>query len=332
MRRVGLSLTGNLPLGAALEQVLAAEAAGFEMFWMHETYFQRDAVSFLGAMAPRVRHIRLAPGCVGPYTRHPVLLAMTLATLAEASAAPVALGLGSGNPDRLVEIGFERRGLTAAGVGEAIEICRRLWAGERVSYEGAHFSIPGVALQLPRPRLPIPIYVAGWSSRMLRLCGRQANGYLARPGEPVGRLRALVRSVRAAAADAGRQGSEIDVAANLLCSVADDEASARAAARHDPFVLYLFSSSASVELDPQWKARLGERLRRGETAAAAALVSDRQLADFTLCGTPGQVCAAIDAFTAAGVDQPVLQPLRPEPASIGACLAAGRLYAARGAA
>src|SRR5437870_13640309 len=93
-----------------------ARDAGLDSVWIHDSYFERDAVSFGTAIAtglgadgrePAVGEagFRGALGAVNPFTRHPVVLAMTGSALDALLAAPIVMGLGHGTPLRLQVVG-----------------------------------------------------------------------------------------------------------------------------------------------------------------------------------------------------------------------------------
>lgn len=313
MGRMGLSLSGDLTARRVADVAAAAEQAGFDSLWLHETYYLRDAWTALTAAAMRTRSIGLGTSCIGPFTRHPVLIAMSMASLMETARGPVSLGLGSGYPDRLDEMAVPGPGWMS-GMRAAIATIRALcsdgvadpcqpWVHERIRLGFA-------------PRGAPPIYVAGWGPSLLRLCAQQGDGYLARPVESTTGLRRRFAQLAYLAAACGRQGGTIERAAVILCHVDADPASARAAARRSPFLLYQFSvleATALVEvgIDPEVRARIAIARAAHDTEAAARLVSDEMLDNFTAVGTAAQVAERLESFAAAGVERPLLQPLLP---------------------
>ena len=46
--------------------------------WLHDSYFERDPITYLSAIGMQTRRIGLGAGALNPYTRHPVVLAMTM--------------------------------------------------------------------------------------------------------------------------------------------------------------------------------------------------------------------------------------------------------------
>lgn len=311
MARVGVTVTGELSVREVADVAAAAEESGCESFWMHETYYYRDAWTALTAAALRLRRMTVGTGCIGPFTRHPAVIAMAVASLMDVAPGRVILGLGTGYSGRLDEMAIPRSG-RIDGMRAAVGIVRALCAGQAAGPLPPFLDGP-IRLAFSPREVP-PVYVAGWGRRMLRLCGEQGDGYLARPVESALSLRRLMARIREVAAAAGRSSGAIDMAANILCHVEPDGASARAAARRAPFLLYQFSVIdeavlAESGIDPAVRGRIAAALRAGDPAAAGRDVSDTMLEAFTAVGTPAEVSERLQAFREAGVALPVLQPL-----------------------
>jgi coenzyme F420-dependent glucose-6-phosphate dehydrogenase len=89
---------------------------------------------------------------------------------------------------------------------EALELIHRLFAGERVTYEGDHFRTKAAYLHTRPPRRP-PIFVSAFGPRAARVAGRLGDGLwtLADPE----RAPEVIDAYRSAAEDAGRGSGEI---------------------------------------------------------------------------------------------------------------------------
>lgn len=141
-----------------------------------DTLSPLTALASAAAIAPRLR--------VGPFVlnndfRHPVVVAREIATLDLLSGGRVELGLGAGYGDseyREAGLAFDRGTLRVERLAEAVTIIKRLFAGDAVTFKGAHYIIAGHALfpapvQKPRP----PLLLGGNGKRMLALAGREAD-------------------------------------------------------------------------------------------------------------------------------------------------------------
>src|SRR5262249_23509042 len=125
-----------------------------------------DSVPLLGARAAATRRVRLGVGCMASFpVRDPLIFSYQWATLDLLSSGRMLLAACTG----LVGGGASaREGLPfavsdrerAARLVENIEICRRLWSEQRVSYKGRFRSFDDVTLE-PRPiQQPCPIWIA----------------------------------------------------------------------------------------------------------------------------------------------------------------------------
>lgn len=330
-RRVGLGLAARGDVRDAVDYARRAERLGFESVWFHDSYFERDAITYVTAVASATAEIRVGLGALNPYTRHPVVLAMTVSALDNLAPRRVALALGSGLPLRLsqMNIAFDD---TVARVSEAIDALRALWRGERVAFNPR--SLP-VQPMFP-PTYRIPIYVAGYQSRFVELCGQKADGYLARPAESIPAIRSIRRRAGAAAVAAGRSPDEIEFAGYLLCLVDESRRAALNRAKREPFVIYMMSVLSDVSLK---RAGFPRELRDEIAAAwraedyhrAGQLIPDELLDAFIACGTPDEIAPRALDYHEAGLDLPILQPVLQEDRQLEGVFEAGLAYGALGA-
>jgi alkanesulfonate monooxygenase SsuD/methylene tetrahydromethanopterin reductase-like flavin-dependent oxidoreductase (luciferase family) len=81
---------------------------------------------------------------------HPVMVAEYISTLDNLSGGKVLFGVGQGyKQDEFDSFGIDKRERRERLV-EALEVIRRLWSGERISFHGKHFHLDNVMSQ-PRP-------------------------------------------------------------------------------------------------------------------------------------------------------------------------------------
>jgi 5,10-methylenetetrahydromethanopterin reductase len=127
------------------------------------------------AIAAATERVRLGPAALNPWTLHPVELAGQAAALDLASDGRAYLGLVSGAwLDRLGLDGGA--GAPVARMRETVEIVRRLFAGDRSGFAGAHFSLaPGAGFEYEPARKRIPLMIGTWKPRMASLAGEVAD-------------------------------------------------------------------------------------------------------------------------------------------------------------
>jgi 1,4-dihydroxy-2-naphthoate polyprenyltransferase len=311
-RRVGLGLAARGSVSDTIEWVRRARAAGLESVWFHDSYFERDAVTYATAVASQVDGIKVGLGALNPYTRHPVLIAMTLSALDEIAPERILLGLGSALPLRLGQMGVPYAPDEAAErVSTAIETLHTLWKGERMP--SGKPGLPPLVPQFP-PVHRVPIYIAGYRSPMMALAGQKADGYLARPAESIPGLKKLLRVMDRSARAAGRNPDDIDVAGYLLTLIADTRRDALNRAKREPFVIYMMSILSDVTLkragfDPALRDQIAAAWRKEDFTTAGALIPDDLLDAFILCGTRREVADRAWEYREAGMDLPLLQPV-----------------------
>ena len=132
--RTALLLLPSRPARALAALAARAEELGYDDLWLADERFFRDVYACLATCALATRRIRLATGVTDPYSRHPALTAMALATLDELSGGRAVLGIGAGVS------GFRELGVdasrSAVAIREAVELIRRLLAGDTVTAKG----------------------------------------------------------------------------------------------------------------------------------------------------------------------------------------------------
>jgi 1,4-dihydroxy-2-naphthoate octaprenyltransferase len=321
-----LGLAGRGDLRDAVAYALEAERLGFESIWVHDSYFERDAVTYLSAIAAATTTIRIGAGALNPYTRHPVLVAMTASAMDNLAPGRFMLGLGSGLPLRLAQMAIPFDD-TVGQVGATIDHLRTLWRGERVALNRA---VPPIQPMFPPP-YRIPIYIAGYQSRFVELCGQKADGYLARPAESVPAIRSIHRRATAAAVAAGRSPDEIEYAGYVLCLVDESRRAALNRAKREPFVIYMMSVLSDVSLrragfPRELRDEIAAAWRAEEYHRAGQLIPDELLDAFLACGTAGEIAARAMDYHEAGLDVPLLQPVLQEDAQVRGLLEAGVRY------
>lgn len=219
----GVLLTIAYTPDESRELVELADTSGYSELWYGDIRFERDVYVALAAAACHSRNLLLGPGVNDPYSRHPALIAMAIATLDELSGGRAQLGLGTGAGGFAeMHIPHER---PVRAVREAIELIRAMLTGSIVNYTGEMYHLDGARLTAPTLH-PVPIFVASHGAQMLRLCGRIADGILL---ANMGRRAAIdhaLAAVREGETAEGRSPGTVAIHLRLetLISDRDDEA------------------------------------------------------------------------------------------------------------
>jgi alkanesulfonate monooxygenase SsuD/methylene tetrahydromethanopterin reductase-like flavin-dependent oxidoreductase (luciferase family) len=159
-----------------------SETVGFSGAWVPEHHGADDGYIpspciALAAIASRTRTIRLGTAVALAPLHHPVRFAEDCAVLDILSSgrAEMALGLGYRRREYAAHgAPFEERG---ARFEEFLRIVRALWAGETVTFDGAHYRVRDARITPPPPRGAIPLYVGGFAEKALERAARYADGY-----------------------------------------------------------------------------------------------------------------------------------------------------------
>ena len=186
-----MKISMALGAGASLEPSSLArhaqnlESAGVDLVWGGEIYGY-DLVSTLAFVAGQTKKMELMTGILPVYSRSPALIAQTAITIDTLSEGRFVLGLGSSGP-QVIE-GWhgvpvkKPLGLTR----DVIEICRKVWSGDKVEHEGRAFNLPladGEGTGLGKPlklmckpyRQDIPIAVASIGPKNVEMTAELAN-------------------------------------------------------------------------------------------------------------------------------------------------------------
>jgi coenzyme F420-dependent glucose-6-phosphate dehydrogenase len=163
-----------------------AEEAGFDSVfvsdhfqpWRHTGGHAPFSIAFLGALGARTSRIVMGTSVATPTFRyHPSIVAQAFGTLGCLFPRRIILGVGTG--ESLNEVpatgmkwpGFKER---EGRLRESIELVRRLWREDRVSFEGTYYRTAGATIY-DRPETP-----GGRARRGIHLHERQAARALSR--------------------------------------------------------------------------------------------------------------------------------------------------------
>ncbi len=203
------------------EVARTAEEAGFDRigvadhFWQHPIMGGPEAgepecYTMLAFLAASTSRIKLIPMVTGVHFRHPGVLAKTVTTLDVLSGGRAWLGIGAGHYEeeaRGLGVPFPPTGERFEMLEETVQICLRMWSGERGDegfFEGKHYRL-GRLLNLPQSltRPHPPILIAGDGERKtLRLVARYADACNLRPSPEIpNKLNVLRRHCEAEARD-----------------------------------------------------------------------------------------------------------------------------------
>jgi 5,10-methylenetetrahydromethanopterin reductase len=294
------------PVGKLVELAQLCEDEGLDRFGVSDWRFYHDCFVVMTACLQATTKLEVESLVTDPYVRHPSLTALAHATMDELSRGRAILGIGAG-VEQPTFWGYERK-LPMTAVREAVEICRRMFAGETVTQQGREISVEGAKLNFAPFRRDLPILIAARGVKMLELAGELADiVHLASFFVNAGHHRENLAHVRRGAERAERRMGTFEIDISMPCSVSDDRNAARRAAKRPAAQGILWTAAAErysrdrkdwvrpkqfdvpedvIEALASWdfwtQAHFPDRL--------ADLISDDVLDEFALAGTPEE-CA-----------------------------------------
>ena len=208
-----------------VEWVQFAERLGVDMAFAAEAWWS-DAVTPLAFLADKTHTIKLATGIMQTTARTPAMTAMSALTLHDLSGGRFVLGLGASGPQVVEGLHSTRYHRPLARLRETVEICRMIFAGKKVQYQGKVFQMPlpdseGKAIKVAHEPVDIPIYLATLGHNALRYTGEAANGWLGTsfsPDQPDAHLGYL----REGATKARRTLDDLDLCVSVRIELGDD--------------------------------------------------------------------------------------------------------------
>jgi alkanesulfonate monooxygenase SsuD/methylene tetrahydromethanopterin reductase-like flavin-dependent oxidoreductase (luciferase family) len=169
---------------------IMAEAYGFDSVWTRDhlvfTPYHMEGTDrthiegllVLSAVATVTRKLTVGTAMTICH-RHPIHLAQSFAALSHLANGRVIMGMGIGGfPHEFTAVGLPDASAERASLATInADICRRLWAGEKVSYQDRYYDFQGVELK-PLPINPIPIWCGGSTPAACRRVVEFGEGWL----------------------------------------------------------------------------------------------------------------------------------------------------------
>jgi 5,10-methylenetetrahydromethanopterin reductase len=296
-----------------------AEAAGFDSVWVAETRMTRDGFTAVAAIAAQTQAIRVGTGIVNVFTRNPVLMAVSFASLEELAPGRILMGLGTGSPKILAPQGvpFDK---PLTRLREYVEVITRLVRGEVVTYSGETVEVTDACIEdrlssdEGETRPHVPLYLGTTGPKALEFAGEVADGVLMNGCLPADYVASRMELLDRGARRKGRTLEDIEVAMSIVVSPHEDGQIGRDVARR--FVtLYLAampniakeSGVPSARIDVIRAAYEQHGLER-----AMECVDDEIVCHLSAAGTPAECRAKLDEYRASGVSVTVLTAPGPE--------------------
>jgi alkanesulfonate monooxygenase SsuD/methylene tetrahydromethanopterin reductase-like flavin-dependent oxidoreductase (luciferase family) len=165
-----------------LEFITYSESLGFTGAWVPEHHGAEDGyipapLVMLAAIAARTKTLKIGSAIALAPLYHPVRFAEECAILDI---------LSDGRLEMAVAVGYRRREAQAYGVDfttrgrrldEFLEIVRRLWSGEKFSFDGKFFQLKDASIVPIPSRKGVPLYLGGFTDKAMERTAKYGDGY-----------------------------------------------------------------------------------------------------------------------------------------------------------
>jgi probable F420-dependent oxidoreductase len=308
---IGLVLQTDPPADLLVERMERADRLGFTHGWTFDSVvlWQEPFVVY-SRVLERTSDLVVGPMVTNPSTRTWEVTASLFATLNDMYGNRTVCGIGRGDSAMRVA---GRKPATLDRLSRAMRAIKDL-------AEGREADVDGTAMRIPWVRDgALPVWMGAYGPKALALAGRQADGFILQLADPY-LTEWMVKAVRAAAADAGRDPDEVTVCVAAPAYVTDGSAEALAHARdqcrwfggmvgnHVADLVARYgerSGAVPEELTDYIRARQGYdyshhgRADNPDTAFVPDPIVDR----FCLLGTVAEHKEKLERLREAGVDQ-----------------------------
>jgi alkanesulfonate monooxygenase SsuD/methylene tetrahydromethanopterin reductase-like flavin-dependent oxidoreductase (luciferase family) len=208
--QVSIDKPGASLMPTLIEQVRVADQSGFHGFSMGEHYnipgLQRlHQVPALARLCAEAKNCEVGTAVMLLGLRHPVTVATELASLDVINNGKSFAAFGLGYRDEELNAFDLNKAQRFSRFVEGVEIIKRLWTEDHVTFEGKEFQIRDVTvdpkpLQKPRP----PIWIAANSDAAVERAARIGDGWIIGPHSAIEELERQVDLFRKSWSGAGK--------------------------------------------------------------------------------------------------------------------------------
>ncbi|MEM7250257.1 MAG: LLM class flavin-dependent oxidoreductase [Pseudomonadota bacterium] len=286
------------------DSVAYGEQLGFDWAFIPSSpLLAQDPYINLAFAAKQTTRIGLGPLLENPITRHPAVLAGSMATLERLAPGRTLLGLGVG--DTAVRT-VGAKPARVARLEAATKTVVRLVGGESIDpdYPDGHRL---------RHAVRTPVWICAGGPKTLRMAGRVADGVFIRVGTHPNNLKAAVEDIRAGAMEVGRDPDAIKL--GLIChTVLTDDKEAQALIgravvagyyEYAPYLLERTGESWNGSDVDELKKKIWQDFHHTPDLMAAGellpFLSDAAVAGFCLSGNEADVAAQLKAILNTGI-------------------------------
>jgi probable F420-dependent oxidoreductase len=303
-----------------IDDAVAAEKLGYKGVWISERIDIKWSDVILSGAAARTSRLEVGTGVIDPTTRHPWITAAYAATMQACYGERFILGLGRGE-----DAYFKGTGIRQASfdyMHDYIRILRKLWAGDRVIYDGPVGSFDGMNFAETYHGAAPPVWFAGFAhSKGAKLIAEDCDGVLLIPMMTPQAVSDAVGRIRDACHKVSRDPSEIRICVPVITAPDMDDFETRAIA-HGRAVTYLqypgygeamckangwdFTVLDDIRNHPKLAgvSEIADRVfQRHQLMDVATRVPDEHMRDCCAIGSADECVTSLQRFIDAGADE-----------------------------
>lgn len=322
-------LTGRTKTPAqALTDGVEAERLGLRRVFLSERYDLKEAGALLGGVAARTTRIHVGTGVVITGSRHPLLTAALGATMQATYGHRFILGLGRGFHEFLK--GQNLAQASYQGYADYVDIVRRLWRGETVTYDGPAGRYEALKTIDPLEGDPPPIWTGIMGGpKAATVAAAVSDGVLLAPYLTPRAVKTAVTTIRTERERLGLDPA-IPVCAAVVTAPELSQEDTRAVC-HARLVTYLQPAEFGtiyarlngwdpavmdrVRAHPQFRrlerGTADQEFHRSQLVAPAELIPDAWVAEASAVGSIEHCVATLEAYRDAGADEIALYGTTP---------------------
>jgi len=282
-------MTGSAPWADIAERARQVEGAGFSGMLFTET--SATPWMTIAAAAMAAPSLTYTTGIAVAFPRSPMVSAATAWELAENTGGRFRLGLGSqvrAHVERRYGSEFDPPGPRLKDYVEAVKACFRAFRGEeKLNHDGPYYQLSLLpAAWKPRGHEfgDIKVDISAVGPYMTRAAGEVADGIHVHPFHSVPYLNdVLGPKLSEGAARTGRQASDIDLIVPVFTIVGDSEEEREVLKQTAKSQIAFYGSTRNYGFQFDMlgfegtSGRLNERLKAGDIAGMADLITDDML-------------------------------------------------------
>lgn len=261
-----------------------AEEAGINSVWVGDSLVSKprlEPIATMAGIAARTKRVRIGTAVLLPAIRKPIPLAHSLATVDILSGGRLVVACGVGGAftpeQRLDWVASGVNPGTRAGIfTETVQILKRLWLEDSVTFKGKYFEFDDINLK-PRPvqnggiPLLLGTHFRSGSEAQINRVAKHGDGVMGISDYPEEFARLLAK-VRQATLDQGRNPDELEHVFYMTVNINENAAEARREA--EEFLMAYYGIAHWGDRWGPWgsPSQIVERMREYARAGAQHLI------------------------------------------------------------